>query len=122
MFPKHPKGLGQQRGGGGGGDGGCQPGMGGRAEAGCWARDAPRLHQARRALLPQLRFAVVHSETGFSLAGRQGQHTGRSLPLSPPTPGLTHEAGKRNREKVPSLSSLGDREAPSLEGQRIALL
>lgn len=47
--------------------------------------------------LPQLRFVVVHSETGLDLAGQQG------LPLSLPTLGRTHEAGKRERQKVPFL-------------------
>lgn len=95
--------------------------MGGMAEAGRWARATPRLHQACRPLFAQLRSAVVHSETGFSLAGWQGRRTDRSPPLSLSTLGLTHGAGKRNRQKVPSLSSLGDREVPSLEGQRVAL-
>lgn len=64
-------------------------GVGGGAKAGCWAGDTPRL--------PQLRFVVVHSETGLDLAGQQG------LPLSLPTLGRTHEAGKRERQKVPFL-------------------
>lgn len=38
--------------------------------------------------LPQLRFAVAHSETG---------RTGQGAGILPPALGLTHEAGKRER-------------------------
>jgi len=68
--------------------------------------------------LPQLRLVVVHSETGLDLAGRQGPRADGRFPLSLPTLGLTHEAGKR--EEIPSsVSPFWDRKAPSLEGQRV---
>lgn len=47
--------------------------------------------------LPQLRLVVVHSKTGLDLAGRQGPRADRCFPLSLPTLGLTHEAGKSER-------------------------